>query len=390
MSRSDGRWAVSDVETSGAIVRSWTPGPLPRDVEEALERLSRSDDVRRIAVMPDVHLSADVCVGTVIATDHSLYPAAVGGDIGCGVAAIAFDGEAGLVHDERRAASVLEGLYRAIPIVRHGRRRAPGLSPVLDGRPLSAPSLESLKHGDGTLQLGTLGRGNHFVELQSDDEGRLWLMLHSGSRGLGQAIRDHHLRKCTASRVGLRFLDADTKEGLAYLQDLDWALDYAEESRRAMTAGAVRIVEAVLGIGADEASYVSCNHNHVRRETHGGETLWVHRKGAMPAGAGEPGLIPGSMGTRSFHVEGRGSAEALGSSAHGAGRQLSRTDARRRISARDVARELRGVWFDHRLAAGLREEAPSAYKDVEAVMRAQHELVRVVRRLRPVLSFKGV
>ncbi len=129
---------------------------------------------------------------------------------------------------------------------------------------------------------------------------------------------------------------------------------------------------------------------HVRRETHEGEALWVHRKGAISAVAGERGLIPGSMGTHSFHVEGRGCAEALCSSAHGAGRRLSRTDARRRLSAKDVVRELRGVWFDHRLAAGLREEAPSAYKDIDAVLRAEHDLVRITRRLRPVLCFKGV
>ena len=122
----------------------------------------------------------------------------------------------------------------------------------------------------------------------------------------------------------------------------------------------------MLGVAADEGSYVSCNHNHVRRETHGGEALWVHRKGAISAATGEPGLIPGSMGTHSFHVEGRGCAAALSSSAHGAGRRMSRTDARRTVSAKDVARELRGVWFDHRLAAGLREEAPSAYKDIDA------------------------
>jgi tRNA-splicing ligase RtcB (3'-phosphate/5'-hydroxy nucleic acid ligase) len=135
---------------------------------------------------------------------------------------------------------------------------------------------------------------------------------------------------------------------------------------------------------------VSCNHNHVRRETHFGELLWVHRKGAMSAADGEPGLIPGSMGTHSFHVEGRGCEDALASSAHGAGRRLSRADARRRLSARDVTRELRGIWFDHRLAQRLREEAPSAYKDVNGVLRAQHALVRIVRTLRPVLSFKGV
>jgi tRNA-splicing ligase RtcB (3'-phosphate/5'-hydroxy nucleic acid ligase) len=381
---------LSDVETSPAVVRRWAPGPLPHDVEAALERLARSDDVRRIAVMPDVHLSAEVCVGTVVATRHTLYPGAVGGDIGCGVAAQAFDADDTVLRDTRRAAAVIDGLSRAIPIVRHGRKRAPGLPTALEERRLSAPSLEALKKEDGALQVGTLGRGNHFVELQVDDEGRLWLMLHSGSRGMGQAIRDHNLRQCSTGRAGLRFLEADSPEGLAYLQDLEWAITYPEESRRAMVAAVRAVLEVVLDITAEEGSYVSCSHNHVRRETHDGETLWVHRKGAMPAAQGEPGLIPGSMGTRSFHVEGRGCAEALGSSAHGAGRQLSRTDARRRISVRDVTRDLRGVWFDHRLASGLREEAPSAYKDIDAVMRTQHELVRIVRRLRPVLSFKGV
>jgi tRNA-splicing ligase RtcB len=285
---------------------------------------------------------------------------------------------------------VLGGLYRSIPLTRQGRKRAPGLTADLGARPLSAPSLEVLKNKEGALQAGTLGRGNHFVELQADEEGRLWLMLHSGSRGIGQAIRDHHLARCTAGRSGLRCLDADSPEGADYLRDLAWAVDYAESSRSAMVAAVRDVVKSALGVEADEGSYVTCNHNHVRHETHDGETLWVHRKGAISAASGEPGLIPGSMGTHSFHVEGRGCPEALASSAHGAGRRLSRTDARRTLSAKDVARELRGIWFDHRLATGLREEAPSAYKDVDAVLRAQRDLVRVVRRLRPVLCFKGV
>ena len=373
-----------------ADIRSWADGPLPRDVELALERLARSDDVRRIAVIPDVHLSADVCVGTVVATSRTLYPAAVGGDIGCGVAAIAFDGEASVLDDERAAAAVLAGLYRAIPLVRHSRKRANGLPPELDAESLSASTLESLKQGEGALQLGTLGRGNHFVELQADETNRLWLMLHSGSRAIGQAIRDLHLRRCIPGRSGLARLDAESTEGRDYLADMAWAVDYAEESRRRMAAAACDVVAGALGIESDPSSFVSCNHNHVRRETHDGESLWVHRKGAIAAGAGEPGLIPGSMGTTSYHVEGRGVAAALGSSAHGAGRRLSRTDARRTLSARDVTRELRGVWFDHRIAGGLREEAPSAYKDIGSVMRSQSELVRIVRRLRPVLSFKGV
>ena len=214
-------------------------------------------------------------------------------------------------------------------------------------------------------------------------------MLHSGSRSIGQAIRDHHLARGAQGRQGLRHLDAGSPEGQEYLGDLQWALDYAEASRRSMVEAVCRVVADTLGLEADEASFVSCHHNHVRREEHLGEVFWVHRKGATAAGLGERGLIPGSMGTASYHVEGRGCAEALGSSAHGAGRRLSRTDARRQISKADVLRQLRGVWFDHRLADALREEAPAAYKDIAAVLRAQHDLVRILRRLRPVLCFKG-
>ena len=375
-------------DVPGAQVRYWVEGPLPQDVEAAIRRMAHSEEVRHVAVMPDVHLAADVCVGMVVATTNVLYPNAVGGDIGCGVAAIAFDGEAALLDNERDAAAILAGLYRRVPLIRHSRKGGPRLPAALDAATLSSPRLEGLKQGEGSLQIGTLGRGNHFVELQADEAGRLWLMVHSGSRGMGQAIRDHHLGQGSAGRNGLRFLNADGPAGRAYLQDLTWALDYAEASRLAMVRAVREVMEDVLGILADEASYVSCNHNHVRRETHLGETLWVHRKGAMSAAEGEPGLIPGSMGTHSFHVEGRGCEEALASSAHGAGRRLSRTEARHRLSTKDVTRELRGVWFDHRLAPRLREEAPSAYKDVDGVLRAQHELVRIVRTIRPVLCFK--
>ena len=373
-----------------AVVAAWTDGPLPRDVRAAIERLARSDDVRRIAVMPDVHLSADVCVGTVVATSRSLYPNAVGGDIGCGVAAVAFDCAAAELDDPRRAAAILAGLYREIPLVRHRRDRAPGLPAHLAERPLSAEPLEALKRTEGALQLGTLGRGNHFVELQSDETGQLWLMLHSGSRGIGQAIRDHHLANGRESSVGLRFLDASSEEGAAYLADMAWALDYADASRRAMIAAASEILSRVLDTAPVAGSELSCQHNHVRQELHDGARLWVHRKGAISARAGESGIVPGSMGTTSYHVEGRGATDALTSSAHGAGRRLSRTEARRALSARDVTRELDGVWFDRRIVAGLREEAPSAYKDIGSVMRAQADLVRIVRRLRLLLSFKGV
>jgi tRNA-splicing ligase RtcB (3'-phosphate/5'-hydroxy nucleic acid ligase) len=339
--------------------------------------------------MPDVHLSADVCIGTVVATDGTLYPNAVGGDIGCGVAALAFESAADVLDNERTAAQMLNALYRAIPFVRHNRRSGRCLSRDLAARPLSMPALDGLK-ATAALQLGTLGSGNHFVEFQEDEAGRLWVMLHSGSRGIGQAIRDHHQARAVGTPAGLRFLRAESSEGQAYLDDLAWALDYADANRRALLDAVKSAVAEVLRVDADDASYTSCHHNHVRREVHGVETLWVHRKGAMPAAAGESGLLPGSMGTRSFHVEGRGHEDALCSSAHGAGRRLSRSDAQRKVSSGDLLKELRDVWFDHRLAGRLREESPAAYKDVEAVLRQQRELVRVVRRLRPVLSFKGV
>jgi tRNA-splicing ligase RtcB (3'-phosphate/5'-hydroxy nucleic acid ligase) len=357
-------------------------------VAAALRRLADADDVAHIAVMPDVHLAEDVCIGTVVATREVLYPAAVGGDIGCGVAALRFAADAAVLDNPRTAALLLDELGRRVPALRHPVHAAPALPAALG--PLSSPRLTALARQLGPLELGTLGRGNHFLELQADDAGALWLMVHSGSRALGQAIRDHHLRGATPRGGGLYGLDADSAAGVAYLGDLDWALTFADRNRRAIADAVIEILARRLGIAAELDTWCSCHHNHVRRELHEGAWRWVHRKGAIPAGRGEPGLIPGSMGTASYHVAGRGVAAALASSSHGAGRRFSRTEARRRISARAVARQLGAVWFDHRIADALRDEAPAAYKNVDAVIRAQAELTRVVRRVRPRLSYKGV
>jgi tRNA-splicing ligase RtcB len=373
-----------------AKVSAWVPGPLPPAVIAALERLAALDDVARIAVMPDVHLAEDVCIGTVVATRCLLLPAAVGGDIGCGMAAIAFDCDADRLAGEREAASVLAGLYRLIPAIRHSAPRVPDLPHSLAEQPLSTPALERLKGREGRAELGTLGRGNHFVELQAAEDGRLWLMLHSGSRAMGQAIRDHHLRSAPVRVGDFAALPADGPAGAAYLSDVAWALAYADESRRRMVDSVASVLSDVLGAAPDPESYMSCHHNHVRPEEHGGELLWVHRKGAVSAAADEHGIIPGSMGSPSYHVMGRGCAAALMSSSHGAGRVMSRGEASRRISVRQLHRELEGVWYDHRLAPRLRDEAPSAYKDVRDVLKAERDLTRVVRVLRPVLSYKGV
>lgn len=375
--------------TAGAEIREWLIAPLSKEVRAVIERLSRSDDVVRVALMPDVHLASDVCVGTVVATTRLIYPNAVGGDIGCGMCALRFSGDAAALSDRRTAARILTSLYRTIPSVRFGHAPAPRLPEDLDASPLSASSLERLRR-EALLQLGTLGRGNHFVELQADEGGSLWVMLHSGSRAMGPAIRDHHLGHASVTSTGLRHLGSDSAAGRAYLSDQDWALRYADHNRKAMLAAISEVLADVLGVLPDESSLLRCHHNAVRAEDCDGRLLLVHRKGAIPARQDEPGIIPGSMGSPSYHVLGRGCAEALCSSSHGAGRVMSRSEAARRISTRALERQLDGVWFDHRLSSRLRDEAPAAYKDIDAVMRAQHALTRVVRRLRPLLSYKGV
>jgi tRNA-splicing ligase RtcB len=378
----------------GPTVRRWLAGPVPKDVERALAKAARLPDVRHVAVMPDVHLAREVCVGTVLATSRTIYPAAVGGDIGCGIAAVAFECDADVLDEARAAERLLGKLREAVPVNKHRRPR--DLPPGLDAVILSDPRLETLKRRDGRVQFGTLGRGNHFLEFQSDESGRLWLTVHSGSRAVGQAIRDHHVAPPPNATAGDEASppSSDVRalvgaSATAYLSDAEWARAYADASRRAMLDAAAEVMRSLFGVRRVDETLVAGDHNHVRREAHFGEELWVHRKGAASARDGERGVIPGSMGTASFIVEGRGNREALCSSSHGAGRTMSRDEARRRVSTRELSRQLHGVWFDARAAPRLREEAPSAYKDIGSVMRAQRDLVRIVHTLRPVLSYKG-
>ena len=369
---------------------AWLAEPLTADVERSIGRLRGAGDVVRVAAMPDVHLAEEVCVGVVVATTRRIYPAAVGGDIGCGMAALRFDCRADVLDGEDAAARVLTALQREVPVLVHPRSAMERPLPDgLDDGPLSSPALDTRRRRDGRVEFGTIGRGNHFVEFQADDEGALWLMVHCGSRAMGGAMRDHHLRHASCDPTDLAFLDADADEGRAYLADHAWALRYADANRRAIVAVATSIVGRLLGARPEDASLFVCSHNHVRREVHDGTELWVHRKGAIPAADGEPGVIPGSMGTWSFHTLGRGDPASLRSSSHGAGRTMSRSEARACIRVRDLERDVEGVWFDHRLARGLVEEAPGAYRDIGRVMRAQRDLTRIVRRLRPVLVHKG-
>lgn len=370
-----------------AAMHTWVATRPDADVRAALERLRHADDVVAIAVMPDVHLASEVCVGVALATTSRLLPAAVGSDIGCGMTAIAFDVEAERAVEE--APRILAALSAAVPVIRHSARHRPTLPDDLATAPLACDHLERAKQREATLQLGTLGRGNHFVELQADEQGGLWAMIHSGSRGIGQDIRNWHEAQASPDELGLRGFAADSDAGRAYLADVAWALRYADENRRRILAEVERILADLLDARAQDDTRVACQHNFVCRECHGERELWVHRKGAISAHAGEPGIIPGSMGSASFIVEGRGEPRSLCSSSHGAGRALRRGEAQRTISIKQLRREMRGVYFDERIADRLRDEAPGAYKDIGAVMRAQRELTRITVKLRPVLAFKG-
>ncbi len=377
------------IEPTLPRLHTWLVDSLDGAVNEAIERLRRASDVKHVAVMPDVHLAEDVCIGVAIATTHLIYPQAVGGDIGCGILAVPFDVGAERLGDPATAGKVLLALGRAVPARRWNRKTTFAPPPDVARDRLSHSQLDAVWRRQGALEFATLGSGNHFAELQADGEGRLWLMVHSGSRAMGPAIRDHYLEHAQMVGSGLRALDANSAQGRAYLHDAAWARRYAAASRRQIAMNIGVVLADTLSAMLQWDLAIMTDHNHVESELHGGSTLWVHRKGAMAAAHGQWGALPGSMGAVSFHVQGRGCPEALCSSAHGAGRLMSRTAARRTVTARELQRQMSGIWYDYRNADQLRDEAPSAYKDIRAVARAQRELVKIVRVLRPVLNYKG-
>jgi tRNA-splicing ligase RtcB len=375
------------MSTELAPLTTWLADPLPPDVERSVYRLRTSDDVQHVALMPDVHLAKDVCVGAVVATMQLIYPAAVGSDIGCGMLAIAFDAEASILDNERNAAGILAGLYELVPSNKHRQPR--DLPATLTNVQLSDQRLQKCAGRDGRVQLGSLGRGNHFLEFQSDENGRLWIMIHSGSRAIGQTITDHYLADGLQSESGLKFLDSQSDAGRCYLSDVEWARTYAAENRLAMLTAVTMLTQKLFNVASNESTLIHCDHNHVQQESHAGSLRWIHRKGAQSAQLDEPGIIPGSMGTASFHTSGRGSANSLTSCSHGAGRVLSRSEARRTVSGKDFARQVGKLWYDHRIANKLRDEAPSVYKNIRHVMIAQRDLTRITRQLRPLLNYKG-
>lgn len=343
-------------------------------------------DASYVAVMPDVHLANGFCVGTVLATKRVIYPSAVGSDIGCGMLAVPFRTQA-----KHLDASLARQLLRVLPELVPAKRQRHAALTLNEDRPrLSATSLNRCLYTTGLKQLGTLGSGNHFLELQRDEKtDQLWLMLHSGSRGLGQAISTHHLGQIANKSVGRPYLEAAAPEGMAYLQDVRIAQAYAMLNRVVMARAVAFALHELAGIATDWTRVIHTDHNHVRQEIVQGQNYWIHRKGAAPAFALQPSVIPGSMGTASYHVVGRGFEKSLRSSSHGAGRRMDRTTARRLHTPSKLKQSMQGIWFNEAAASALTDEAPSAYKNIDRVIEQQRSQVHALRRLMPVLNYKG-
>lgn len=365
----------------------------PREVPDgALAQLeaiaSQPYVVAHVAAMPDLHVAKGVAVGTVFATDGTVVPSALGGDLGCGMRAVRFDVPASAL-STRTLERVLSELGRAIPVgdATH-RGRGVEVPETLYAAALSTSALAHERERLAPKHLGTLGGGNHFVELDRDGGGALWLLVHSGSRGLGAAIAHHHLRSAETVGVGnIPGLPAGTAPAEACLADVGWALDFARANRDALVASATRIIcEHAGGTAID---VIDVHHNFLRWETHLGRSMLVHRKGAISAETGERALIPGSMGTASYVVEGRGEPASFRSASHGAGRVLTRKEARSQVKPERLQHTMRRVVFDGRRTAALVEEAPQAYRDIREVLEDEEDLVRPVVRLEPIAVLKG-
>lgn len=393
-------------------VHTWTEGvPFEDEARRQVDNLARVPIVTHVAVMPDVHAGKGSTIGSVIATRGAIIPAAVGVDLGCGMMAVRTTLRGGDLPSDLGPMRV--SIERRVPHGRSGNggRGDRGAWMNLPARVASAwaelePGYRELVTccprlgvGNDVNHLGTLGTGNHFVEVCLDEGDRVWVMLHSGSRGVGNRIGSTYIEH--AKRDMLRAdRRASVDEDLAYVVEgsevfddyvraVGWAQRFALVNRELMMSAALEAIAATPRIPPFSSGElaVNCHHNYVVQECHFGEDVWVTRKGAVRAGAGELGIIPGSMGARSFIVRGKGEPRALCSCSHGAGRAMSRTAARKRFTVEDHVRATAGV--ECRKDADVIDETPMAYKSIEAVMAAQKELVDVVHELRQVVCVKG-
>jgi tRNA-splicing ligase RtcB len=375
---------------------SWASEIDPETIRQA-EKTARLPIVEgHVALMPDAHLGIGATVGSVIPTKNAVIPAAVGVDIGCGMVAAELDVTESQLPDTLEP--LLSRIEAAIPAgVGQGHDRVARNAERWLAKHTPATELATDRTKKVLKQFGTLGSGNHFFELCIDERGRVWVVLHSGSRGIGNQLAQAHIAKARrlAKQLQLRLEDPDlayfvegTSEFQAYIGDMLWAQEYARANRDQMMDNAMREVFAFLGFGR-ETQRINCHHNFTQREVHLGIEMWITRKGAIKADVGDLGVIPGSMGTRSYIVRGKGNEASWTSCSHGAGRRHSRTKAKQLYTTADLAAQMQGkVWLSKR-ADKLVDEIPSAYKDVEQVMADQSDLVEVLHTLHQVLNYKG-
>ncbi|WP_148713648.1 RtcB family protein [Chitinolyticbacter meiyuanensis] len=395
--------------THGASIKMWTQGvPVEQEAREQLMNTAKMPFIyKHLAVMPDVHLGKGSTIGSVIPTVGAIIPAAVGVDIGCGMMAARTTLTAADLPDN------LAGLRSAIEAaVPHGRtpgRRDKGAwdtppasvdamwGELADGFKAITDKYPKLKNTNNHKHLGTLGTGNHFIEVCLDEENRVWFMLHSGSRGVGNAIGNLFIELAQADmrqhiadlpHRDLAYFAEGAQHFDDYVEAVGWAQDYARRNRAVMMQNVIAAARKVIAkpFSADVEA-VNCHHNYVQKEMHFGREVLVTRKGAVSAQKGQLGIIPGSMGAKSFIVRGLGNEEAFCSCSHGAGRTMSRNEAKRRYTVDDQIRATAGV--ECRKDSEVIDEIPMAYKDIDAVMAAQSELVEIVHTLRQVVCVKG-
>ena len=394
---------------NGKPIKMWTEGvPVEEAARHQLMNTAKMPFIfRHVAVMPDVHLGKGSTIGSVIPTRGAIIPAAVGVDIGCGMIAARTTLTAADLPDSLHG--LRSAIERAVP---HGRTPGRHDRGAWDSPPdladaawasllprfsRIAEKYPRLKNTNNHNHLGTLGTGNHFIEVCLDEADRVWLMLHSGSRGVGNAIGNTFIELARADMKGhianlpdrdLAYLEEGSAHFDDYVEAVGWAQDFARCNRAVMMENVIAATRKVIPKPfAADVEAVNCHHNYVQKETHFGTDVFVTRKGAVSAKKGELGIIPGSMGARSYIVRGLGNEEAFSSCAHGAGRAMSRGEARRRFTVEDQQRATAHV--ECRKDKDVIDEIPMAYKDIDAVMQAQRELVEVVHTLRQVVCVKG-
>lgn len=365
----------------GARTHSWLgKKPTPALVRQ-IQRVARLPNVDRLAVLGDAHEGRTVPNGVVTATRQCWYPELTGTDVGCGVAAIAFDGSWSLSGDD--GLRFLGDLAQAVPTFKHlDLRRVSPLPEACNPDDLEDPRLVQVARRDGRWEFGTLGRGNHFIELACDSAGRLWALVHSGSRILGPTLLK------TYSEGAFHPLDSDGHRGRSWFKDAQWLVRYASESRMAILNRVADLVERRGGPPPDEGTYIDCPHNFPRVEIYNGEAFCIHRKSVNSAAKDEVGIIPGSMASGSRIVRGLGKDEALRSSSHGAGRVLGRREAFERLKLKDFEGIMGRIHYRREAARELLDEAPQAYRNLDEVMGLQSDLVKTTARLLPILNDK--